>query len=170
MFSSIFAGRRKFCSPSYRETNVLNYWLRKPLRTLVADVRVSPIKWQLTYFFATFYKARDSRSRLSIFVLTFPCHKREVCLVRRSDWWLLGLAFVDCWGHRGASARFPENTLASFEAAIRDGAEGVLHWHTARDLTEDWHSRHRERYCALELSIVSVTISQTSMYPQMTWS
>ncbi|KAJ7886721.1 PLC-like phosphodiesterase [Mycena leptocephala] len=31
----------------------------------------------------------------------------------------------DCWGHRGASARFPENTLASFEAAIRDGAEGI---------------------------------------------
>lgn len=33
--------------------------------------------------------------------------------------------FPDCWGHRGASARFPENTLASFEAAIRDGAEGI---------------------------------------------
>ncbi|TBU41465.1 PLC-like phosphodiesterase [Dichomitus squalens] len=31
----------------------------------------------------------------------------------------------ECWGHRGASARFPENTLASFEAAIRDGAEGI---------------------------------------------
>nr|GAT59327.1 predicted protein [Mycena chlorophos] len=31
----------------------------------------------------------------------------------------------DCWGHRGASARFPENTLSSFEAAIRDGAEGI---------------------------------------------
>ncbi|KAJ3788910.1 PLC-like phosphodiesterase [Lentinula aff. detonsa] len=31
----------------------------------------------------------------------------------------------DCWGHRGASAAFPENTLASFEAAIRDGAEGI---------------------------------------------
>ncbi|KAJ3759168.1 PLC-like phosphodiesterase [Lentinula raphanica] len=31
----------------------------------------------------------------------------------------------DCWGHRGASASFPENTLASFEAAIRDGAEGI---------------------------------------------
>ncbi|XP_006456842.1 hypothetical protein AGABI2DRAFT_154321 [Agaricus bisporus var. bisporus H97] len=30
----------------------------------------------------------------------------------------------DCWGHRGASARFPENTLVSFEAAARDGAEG----------------------------------------------
>ncbi|GAA5920517.1 hypothetical protein JCM6882_005414 [Rhodosporidiobolus microsporus] len=30
-----------------------------------------------------------------------------------------------CWGHRGASAAFPENTLASFEAAIRDGAEGI---------------------------------------------
>ncbi|RXW25459.1 hypothetical protein EST38_g424 [Candolleomyces aberdarensis] len=31
----------------------------------------------------------------------------------------------ECWGHRGASSRFPENTLASFEAAIRDGAEGI---------------------------------------------
>ncbi|KAF9000216.1 hypothetical protein BDQ17DRAFT_1359825 [Cyathus striatus] len=38
----------------------------------------------------------------------------------------------DCWGHRGASSRFPENTLASFEAAMRDGAEGIesgiSHW------------------------------------------
>ncbi|KDQ25387.1 hypothetical protein PLEOSDRAFT_1113425 [Pleurotus ostreatus PC15] len=31
----------------------------------------------------------------------------------------------DCWGHRGASSRFPENTLASFKAAMRDGAEGI---------------------------------------------
>jgi glycerophosphoryl diester phosphodiesterase len=31
----------------------------------------------------------------------------------------------ECWGHRGASAIYPENTLASFEAAIRDGAEGI---------------------------------------------
>jgi len=31
----------------------------------------------------------------------------------------------ECWGHRGASAVYPENTLASFEAAIRDGAEGI---------------------------------------------
>ncbi|PLW17744.1 hypothetical protein PCANC_09080 [Puccinia coronata f. sp. avenae] len=30
-----------------------------------------------------------------------------------------------CWGHRGASAAFPENTLHSFEAAIKDGAEGI---------------------------------------------
>ncbi|CAK5262935.1 unnamed protein product [Mycena citricolor] len=30
-----------------------------------------------------------------------------------------------CWGHRGASSRYPENTLASFEAAIRDGADGI---------------------------------------------
>ncbi|KAF9567419.1 PLC-like phosphodiesterase [Agrocybe pediades] len=34
-------------------------------------------------------------------------------------------ALPDCWGHRGASSRFPENTLASFEAAMRDGAEGI---------------------------------------------
>ncbi|KAF8914290.1 PLC-like phosphodiesterase [Gymnopilus junonius] len=34
-------------------------------------------------------------------------------------------ALPECWGHRGASSRFPENTLASFEAAIRDGAEGI---------------------------------------------
>ncbi|TDL29368.1 PLC-like phosphodiesterase [Rickenella mellea] len=33
--------------------------------------------------------------------------------------------YPHCWGHRGASAAFPENTLASFEAAIRDGSEGV---------------------------------------------
>jgi len=31
----------------------------------------------------------------------------------------------ECWGHRGASARYPENTLASFEAAMRDGSEGI---------------------------------------------
>jgi len=31
----------------------------------------------------------------------------------------------ECWGHRGASAAFPENTLASFEAAMHDGAEGI---------------------------------------------
>ncbi|KAF8489103.1 PLC-like phosphodiesterase [Gautieria morchelliformis] len=31
----------------------------------------------------------------------------------------------ECWGHRGASSALPENTLASFEAAIRDGAEGI---------------------------------------------
>ncbi|KAK7036749.1 hypothetical protein VNI00_011415 [Paramarasmius palmivorus] len=31
----------------------------------------------------------------------------------------------ECWGHRGASAAFPENTLASFERAIHDGAEGI---------------------------------------------
>ncbi|KAI0722665.1 PLC-like phosphodiesterase [Earliella scabrosa] len=31
----------------------------------------------------------------------------------------------ECWGHRGASAAFPENTLASFERAIQDGAEGI---------------------------------------------
>ncbi|KAE9407234.1 PLC-like phosphodiesterase [Gymnopus androsaceus JB14] len=36
-----------------------------------------------------------------------------------------GRVLPDCWGHRGASAAFPENTLASFEAAIRDGAEGI---------------------------------------------
>ncbi|KAJ7109446.1 PLC-like phosphodiesterase [Mycena epipterygia] len=31
----------------------------------------------------------------------------------------------ECWGHRGASSRFPENTMASFEAAIRDGVDGI---------------------------------------------
>ncbi|KAI0068614.1 PLC-like phosphodiesterase [Artomyces pyxidatus] len=35
------------------------------------------------------------------------------------------VALPECWGHRGASAAFPENTLASFEAAMRDGAEGI---------------------------------------------
>jgi len=31
----------------------------------------------------------------------------------------------ECWGHRGASATFPENTIASFEKAILDGSEGL---------------------------------------------
>ncbi|KIY66698.1 PLC-like phosphodiesterase [Cylindrobasidium torrendii FP15055 ss-10] len=40
----------------------------------------------------------------------------------------------ECWGHRGASLAFPENTLASFEAAIRDGAEGIeSDVHVSRD-------------------------------------
>ncbi|GJJ07327.1 hypothetical protein Clacol_001528 [Clathrus columnatus] len=34
-------------------------------------------------------------------------------------------ALPECWGHRGASAYLPENTLASFEAAIKDGTEGL---------------------------------------------
>ncbi|GMK56412.1 hypothetical protein CspeluHIS016_0302520 [Cutaneotrichosporon spelunceum] len=32
---------------------------------------------------------------------------------------------VECWGHRGASAFLPENTLASFRAAIKEGAVGI---------------------------------------------
>ncbi|CCM01748.1 uncharacterized protein FIBRA_03814 [Fibroporia radiculosa] len=35
------------------------------------------------------------------------------------------ISLPECWGHRGASAAYPENTLASFEKAIRDGAEGI---------------------------------------------
>ncbi|KOS15229.1 plc-like phosphodiesterase [Malassezia pachydermatis] len=31
----------------------------------------------------------------------------------------------ECWGHRGASAEFPENTLRSFAQAIKDGSEGI---------------------------------------------
>ncbi|CAO1614782.1 unnamed protein product [Parajaminaea phylloscopi] len=31
----------------------------------------------------------------------------------------------ECWGHRGASAAFPENTIASFDKAVRDGSEGI---------------------------------------------
>ncbi|OJA19341.1 hypothetical protein AZE42_00409 [Rhizopogon vesiculosus] len=31
----------------------------------------------------------------------------------------------ECWGHRGASADFPENSIASFAAAMKDGAEGI---------------------------------------------
>ncbi|SCV72746.1 BQ2448_4283 [Microbotryum intermedium] len=65
-----------------------------------------------------------------------------------------------CWGHRGvsASAAFPENTLASFEAAIRDGAEGIESgksrlWTRARTnvhITEDseivmFHDPHLDR-------------------------
>ncbi|EIN10494.1 PLC-like phosphodiesterase [Punctularia strigosozonata HHB-11173 SS5] len=46
----------------------------------------------------------------------------------------LARALPECWGHRGASAAFPENTLASFEAAIRDGAEGIeSDVHVSRD-------------------------------------
>lgn len=33
--------------------------------------------------------------------------------------------YPQCWGHRGASAAFPENSLKSFAAAIADGAEGI---------------------------------------------
>ncbi|EIW71953.1 hypothetical protein TREMEDRAFT_24419 [Tremella mesenterica DSM 1558] len=32
---------------------------------------------------------------------------------------------IQCWGHRGASAHLPENTLASFRAAILEGADGI---------------------------------------------
>lgn len=32
---------------------------------------------------------------------------------------------IECWGHRGASAHLPENTLASFRAAILEGAKGI---------------------------------------------
>ncbi|KAH9943176.1 PLC-like phosphodiesterase [Epithele typhae] len=35
------------------------------------------------------------------------------------------LKLPECWGHRGASAAYPENTLASFQLAIHDGAEGI---------------------------------------------
>ncbi|KAJ9094631.1 hypothetical protein QFC19_007844 [Naganishia cerealis] len=32
---------------------------------------------------------------------------------------------VETWGHRGASAAYPENTLASFAKACEDGADGI---------------------------------------------
>ncbi|WWC72093.1 uncharacterized protein I206_106053 [Kwoniella pini CBS 10737] len=32
---------------------------------------------------------------------------------------------IECWGHRGASAHLPENTLASFRAAIKEGCNGI---------------------------------------------
>ncbi|WWC91815.1 uncharacterized protein L201_006762 [Kwoniella dendrophila CBS 6074] len=32
---------------------------------------------------------------------------------------------IECWGHRGASAHLPENTLASFQAAIKEGCNGI---------------------------------------------
>ncbi|CEQ39271.1 SPOSA6832_00764 [Sporobolomyces salmonicolor] len=56
-------------------------------------------------------------------------------------------AVPQCWGHRGASAAFPENTLASFEAAIRDGAEGI---ESDVHITEDdeivmFHDPHLDR-------------------------
>jgi len=41
---------------------------------------------------------------------------------------------AECWGHRGASAAFPENTLASFEAAMCNGSEGIeSDVHVSRD-------------------------------------
>ncbi|KAA1108494.1 hypothetical protein PGT21_014311 [Puccinia graminis f. sp. tritici] len=52
-----------------------------------------------------------------------------------------------CWGHRGASATFPENTLCSFEAAIKDGAEGIesdVHV-TADDVVLMFHDPSLER-------------------------
>jgi len=44
-----------------------------------------------------------------------------------------------------ASARFPENTLASFEAAIQDGAEGIESGNSIRPhpFSRDEHSRYR---------------------------
>ncbi|BBD08306.1 glycerophosphodiester phosphodiesterase [Desulfovibrio ferrophilus] len=30
-----------------------------------------------------------------------------------------------CWAHRGFSAKYPENTLAAFEAALEAGADGI---------------------------------------------
>ncbi|KAK4686292.1 phosphatidylglycerol phospholipase C, partial [Tremellales sp. Uapishka_1] len=35
------------------------------------------------------------------------------------------LKIPECWGHRGASAAFPENTKASFVEACRAGADGI---------------------------------------------
>lgn len=32
---------------------------------------------------------------------------------------------VEAWGHRGASAAYPDNTMASFRAACKDGAQGI---------------------------------------------
>jgi len=40
-------------------------------------------------------------------------------------------ALPECWGHRGASAAFPENTLLSFKAAIADGAHAIESGNTA---------------------------------------
>ncbi|EIW66936.1 hypothetical protein M231_03967 [Tremella mesenterica] len=35
------------------------------------------------------------------------------------------VALPECWGHRGASATYPENTKASFIEAIKAGADGL---------------------------------------------
>ncbi|TFK55429.1 PLC-like phosphodiesterase [Heliocybe sulcata] len=67
---------------------------------------------------------------------------------------------LECWGHRGASAAFPENTLASFEGAIRDGVEGiesadvhmslddvvVMFHDPSLERTTDGHGLIREKY------------------------
>lgn len=40
----------------------------------------------------------------------------------------------ECWGHRGASLAYPENTLASFTQAIADGADAIeTDIHLSRD-------------------------------------
>nr|GAT53224.1 predicted protein [Mycena chlorophos] len=40
----------------------------------------------------------------------------------------------ECWGHRGASAHLPENTMASFKAAIAAGVDGLeSDVHVSRD-------------------------------------
>lgn len=45
-----------------------------------------------------------------------------------------GSAFPFIWAHRGASARAPENTLAAFDLAREDGADGIeLDVHLSRD-------------------------------------
>ncbi|WVQ81598.1 hypothetical protein IAT38_003722 [Cryptococcus sp. DSM 104549] len=36
-----------------------------------------------------------------------------------------GWTIPECWGHRGASASFPENTIASFVEACKAGADGL---------------------------------------------
>ncbi|PWN41500.1 PLC-like phosphodiesterase [Ceraceosorus guamensis] len=53
----------------------------------------------------------------------------------------------ECWGHRGASAAYPENTIASFDRAIRDGSEGLesdVHV-TADDVIVMFHDPSLER-------------------------
>ena len=53
----------------------------------------------------------------------------------------------ECWGHRGASGAFPENTIASFERAVKDGSEGIesdVHI-TADDIIVMFHDPSLER-------------------------
>ncbi|WWC73276.1 uncharacterized protein I206_107242 [Kwoniella pini CBS 10737] len=58
---------------------------------------------------------------VSEFELENPFDRLEVSPDGKNDHWQI----PECWGHRGASASFPENTKASFVEACKAGADGI---------------------------------------------
>ncbi|OCF44948.1 glycerophosphodiesterase [Kwoniella heveanensis CBS 569] len=56
---------------------------------------------------------------VSEFELENPFDKLDI--TKGEDGWKI----PECWGHRGASASFPENTRASFIEACKAGADGI---------------------------------------------